>query len=78
MIVSCLTWVLGTESRSSAKAAIALDNEDNPPVLFIIIIFLKIYPFTICKYTVAVPRHSRRGHQTLSGMAVSHHVVARI
>jgi hypothetical protein len=40
--------------------------------------FKKIYLFIICKYTVAVFRHTRRGHQILLQMAVSHHVVAGI
>jgi hypothetical protein len=40
--------------------------------------FLKIYLFIICKYTVAVFRHSRRGHQILLQMVVSHHVVPGI
>jgi len=39
--------------------------------------FLKIYLF-ICKYTVAVFRHTRRGHQIPLQMVVSHHVVAGI
>jgi hypothetical protein len=34
--------------------------------------------FIICKYTVAVFRHSRRGSQILLQMVVSHHVVAGI
>jgi hypothetical protein len=38
--------------------------------------FLKIYLFIIHKYTVAVFRLSRRGHQILLQMVVSHHVVA--
>jgi hypothetical protein len=38
--------------------------------------FLKIYLFIICKYTVAVFRHTRRGRQILLRMVVSHHVVA--
>jgi hypothetical protein len=38
----------------------------------------KIYLFIICKYTVAVFRHSRRGSQISLGMVVSHHVVAGI
>ena len=41
-------------------------------------IFFKIYLFIICKYTVAVFRHSRRGNQILLHMVVSHHVVAGI
>ena len=40
--------------------------------------FLKIYLFIICKYTVAVFRHTRRGSQILLRMVVSHHVVAGI
>jgi hypothetical protein len=40
--------------------------------------FLKIYLFIICKYTVAVFRHTRRGRQILLQMVVSHHVVAGI
>jgi hypothetical protein len=38
----------------------------------------KIYLSIICKYTVAVLRHSRRGHQISLRMVVSHHVVAGI
>jgi hypothetical protein len=45
------------------------------PVLFF---FLKIYLFIICKYTVAVFRHTRRGHQISLRMVVSHHVVPGI
>jgi len=40
--------------------------------------FLKIYLFIIYKYTVAVFRHTRRGHQISLQMVVSHHVVAGI
>jgi hypothetical protein len=40
------------------------------------LLFLKIYLFIICKYIVAVLRHSRRGHQISLWMVVSHHVVA--
>ena len=45
---------------------------------FFFFFFLKIYLFIICKYTVAVFRHSRRGRQILLQMVVSHHVVAGI
>jgi hypothetical protein len=41
-------------------------------------IYLFIYLFIICKYTVAVFTHSRRGRQILLRMVVSHHVVAGI
>jgi hypothetical protein len=44
----------------------------NPPP------FLNYYLFIICKYTVAVFRHSRRGRQISLQMVVSHHVVAGI
>jgi hypothetical protein len=46
-------------------------------VLIFSFFFLKDL-FIICKYTVAVFRHTRRGHQISSGMVVSHHVVAGI
>ena len=43
------------------------------------IFFLKIYLLLIiCKYTVAVFRHFRRGSQISLRMVVSHHVVAGI
>jgi hypothetical protein len=35
-----------------------------------------IYLFYVCEYTVAVFRHTRRGHQIPLQMVVSHHVVA--
>jgi hypothetical protein len=40
--------------------------------------FFNIYLFIICKYIVAVFRHSRRGSQIFLQMVVSHHVVAGI
>jgi hypothetical protein len=43
-----------------------------------LLFFFKIYFINICKYTVAVFRHSRRGSQILLQMVVSHHVVAGI
>jgi hypothetical protein len=41
----------------------------------VLFFFFKIYLFIICKYTVAVSRQSRRGHQISLWMVVSHHVV---
>jgi hypothetical protein len=41
-------------------------------------LFLKIYLFIICKYTVVVFRYTRRGHQISLRVVVSHHVVAGI
>jgi hypothetical protein len=40
--------------------------------------FLVLFIFILCKYTVAVFRHSRRGSQISLWMVVSHHVVAGI
>jgi hypothetical protein len=40
--------------------------------------FFKICLFIICKYTVAIIRHSRRGRQISLWMVVSHHVGAGI
>jgi hypothetical protein len=37
-----------------------------------------IYLFIICKYTVAVFRHTRRGRQISLQMVVSHHVIVGI
>jgi hypothetical protein len=45
--------------------------------VFLFFVF-NIYLFTIYNYTVAVFRHSRRGHQISLRMVVSHHVVAGI
>jgi hypothetical protein len=53
-------------------------SEVQREVMSAIFFFLKIYLLIICKYTVAVFRHSRRGSQILLGMVVSHHVVAGI
>jgi hypothetical protein len=54
--------------------SIFLNNSDS----FLFCFVLKIYLFIICKYIVAVFRHSRRGSQTSLLMVVSHHVVAGI
>jgi hypothetical protein len=51
--------------------------EEKPSISFFF--FLRFfYLFIICKYTVAVFRHSRRGRQISLQMVVSHHVVAGI
>jgi hypothetical protein len=46
--------------------------------LYVSFLFFKIYLFIICKYTVAVFRHTRRGRQISLRMVVSHYVVAGI
>jgi hypothetical protein len=68
-------WVLALGSGP------VLSQQVMPPPLFFIVFlffFLKIYLFIICKYIVAVFRHSRRGSQISLWMVVSHHVVAGI
>jgi hypothetical protein len=63
----------------SSHALMSLNvTEGKSWFLFFFKFFLKIYLFIICKYTVAVFRHSRRGSQILLQMVVSHHVVAGI
>ena len=57
------------------REANVMSKSIHKPLFFF---FLKIYLLIICKYTVAVFRHSRRGSQILLGMVVSHHVVAGI
>ena len=49
---------------------------DSGKMGILIFFLLKIYLFTICKYIVAVFRHSRRRSQISLQMVVSHHVVA--
>jgi hypothetical protein len=49
------------------------------PVFFLFFVFFfKDLFIILCKYTVAVFRHTRRGSQILLRMVVSHHVVAGI
>jgi hypothetical protein len=58
-----------------AQQAISLTE---PSYVFIIYIYIFKDLFIICKYTVAVFRHTRRGRQISLRMVVSHHVVAGI
>jgi hypothetical protein len=59
-------WLLGIEFKTSDQ--FGQPHSLQPKDLFII----------INKYTVAVFRHTRRGHQISLQMVVSHHVVAGI
>jgi hypothetical protein len=45
---------------------------------FFFFFFFKRFIYLLCKYTVAVFRHSRRGSQILLRMVMSHHVVAGV
>jgi hypothetical protein len=50
-------------------------------LLILLLVFFEVFFFNlliICKYTVTVFRHSRRGSQISLRMVVSHHVVAGI
>jgi hypothetical protein len=80
-----LTWGLMLSPKFLHKACHTLPR--NPTSVYIpgfldwffFVFFLNfIYLFIICKYTVAVFRHSRRGSQISLWVVVSHHVVAGI
>jgi hypothetical protein len=81
---SCLTDNSALTCRQSRLLSLHPTSSPQPgqtviavtPIFFFF--FFKIYLFIICKYTVAVFRHSRRGHQILLQMVVGHHVVAEI
>ena len=48
-----------------------------PFEVLVCFVFLRfIYLFHVCEYTVAVFRHTRKGHQIPLQMVVSHYVVA--
>jgi hypothetical protein len=47
-------------------------------LLLLFFLFFKVYSFIICKYSVAVFRHPRKGHHISLWIVVSHHVVAGI
>ena len=59
-----------TESWGPMESLMGLFQTLMPQLFFFL--------FIICKYTVAVLRHSRRGSQISLRMVVSHHVVAGI
>jgi hypothetical protein len=68
----------GLELRNppaSASRVLGLKACTTTPGLFMH--FKKIF-IIICKYTVAIFTHTRRGHQISLRMVVSHHVVAGI
>jgi hypothetical protein len=73
----CKCW---ESNLDLVQKQLLLTTEPSPALstTFFFFFFLKIYLFIICKYTVAVFRHSRRGSQISLRMVVSHHVVAGI
>ena len=72
-------WKVAESCRVLGLQFIALRrNKSYPLAQLYSYFFLKIYLFIICKYTVAIFRHSRRGSQISLRMVVSHHVVSGI
>jgi hypothetical protein len=63
------------DSQGGEQCLVVLVVEKQTWFLFF---FFKDLFIIICKYTVAVFRHTRRGSQILLRMVVSHHVVAGI
>jgi hypothetical protein len=63
-------------SKPHPQVSTALSLHTYPCSFFFF--FFKDLFIIICKYTVAVLRHTRRGSQILLQMVVSHHVVAGI
>ena len=75
-----IQYVKASQCGSQQKQNNRLDRWRSQHVtpIYDCFIFLKIYLLFICKYTVAVFRHTRRGCQMSLRMVVSHHVVAEI
>jgi hypothetical protein len=84
------TWFFARAARAYKHWALSpatgpclqpLGLVSSPFFFFFFFFFFKdlfIYLFIICKYTVAVFRRTRRGHQISLRVVVSHHVVAGI
>jgi hypothetical protein len=64
--------------RSNKISRHPLQEHLNLHIFSFFFFFFKDLFIIICKYTVAVFRHTRRGSQILLRMVVSHHVVAGI
>jgi hypothetical protein len=79
----CFCWVTAAATTAAALCSLSWHHWSRLLVSWqvpqrIFLFFFKIYLFIICKYTVAVFRHSRRGRQISLQMVVNHHVVAGI
>ena len=67
----------GLGEGSVVRKIKALQGADRRWVVAVHFFFLRfIYLFCLYKYSVAVLRHTRRGHQIPLQMIVSHHLVA--
>jgi len=71
----CLPWFFGFEMIWLLSPDIPPQMQ-NPVLFFSLGIFLFYNLFHIYEYTVAVFRHTRRGHRIPLHMVVSHHVVS--
>jgi hypothetical protein len=63
-------------SRSSEKQSVLLHNEPSCQCMCVCLLFKNINLFYVYEFTIVFFRHTRRGHQILLYMVVSHHVVA--
>jgi hypothetical protein len=77
----CGCWELNSGPLEEQTVLLTTESSLQPREFFYKRFFFKdlfIYLFIICKYTVAVFRRTRRGHQISLRVVVSHHVVAGI
>jgi hypothetical protein len=75
----CCTGVLNSHASVHVDPPVDEGQARRAPLLLSFSLFFKrFYLFIICKYTVAVFRHTRRECQISLWMVVSHHVVAGI
>ncbi|EDL06071.1 mCG140851, partial [Mus musculus] len=58
-------WVVKSRKENSGAKELALCSPHSPlpPFLSFFLFFFKIDCFITCKYSVAIFRHTRRGHQ---------------
>jgi hypothetical protein len=77
---STLAWIgsFHWQRNNLSQRSMFLNNINSSLILNFVFIFLKDLFIIIWKYTVAVLRHTRRGHQISLRMVVSLHVVAGI
>jgi len=76
MLCPAFTQVLGIRTQVLLFVQQASYHWVISPALPLLFFFFKSYLCYICEHTVAVLRHTRRGHQISLQMVVSHHVVA--
>jgi hypothetical protein len=73
----CGCWESNPRLLEEQQVLLTAEPSLQPHILVLLKKFLKIiYLFNVYEYTVAVFRHTRRGHQISLQMVVSHHVIA--